>query len=365
MESGLNCGGHAFATEGHLLGPILREFQEKRQEFDALFEPFIQSYCEKKNWLYQARDPQDRIRLTVQGGIGNAAEVARLVESFGFDATGWASPFLLVPEATALDDATREKLERAGEKELVLSDASPMGVAFNNLRDSSSELWSEKRIAEGTPGSPCPNGHVCFNSEFDGKPLCLGSRQYMKKKLESLGYEQAPARAEANEEIQAIYNKRCICSHLGNGALIALGIAHRNDLPVAICPGPNLAYFDKSYRLEEMVDHIYGRGESLVPQDRPHMFAKELVLYMDHLEKQIDKHLQLDEAIPKSLEVFRQNLEKGIEFYQELATSKVYPGENIKSLETICLLQRKRLSQLFASQSAAARRPAEVTQFSV
>src|ERR1017187_10073495 len=39
IESGLNCGGHAFATEGYLLGPILEEFKLKRQELvDTLFE---------------------------------------------------------------------------------------------------------------------------------------------------------------------------------------------------------------------------------------------------------------------------------------------------------------------------------------
>jgi hypothetical protein len=30
IESGLNCGGHAFATNGYLLPTILREFKEKR-----------------------------------------------------------------------------------------------------------------------------------------------------------------------------------------------------------------------------------------------------------------------------------------------------------------------------------------------
>lgn len=30
IESGLNCGGHAFATDGYLMGPILEEFREKR-----------------------------------------------------------------------------------------------------------------------------------------------------------------------------------------------------------------------------------------------------------------------------------------------------------------------------------------------
>ena len=30
IESGLNCGGHAFATDGYLLGPILDEFKENK-----------------------------------------------------------------------------------------------------------------------------------------------------------------------------------------------------------------------------------------------------------------------------------------------------------------------------------------------
>ena len=37
IESGLNCGGHAFATDGYLLGPILQEFKEKRIELKPDF----------------------------------------------------------------------------------------------------------------------------------------------------------------------------------------------------------------------------------------------------------------------------------------------------------------------------------------
>src|SRR6056300_1148731 len=32
IESGLNCGGHAFASDGYLMGPILEEFRDKREE---------------------------------------------------------------------------------------------------------------------------------------------------------------------------------------------------------------------------------------------------------------------------------------------------------------------------------------------
>ena len=31
IESGLNCGGHAFANDGNLMGPILEEFKNNRE----------------------------------------------------------------------------------------------------------------------------------------------------------------------------------------------------------------------------------------------------------------------------------------------------------------------------------------------
>jgi hypothetical protein len=44
VESGLNCGGHAFASNGRLLGPILQEFMEKREELIAeLHALYLQS----------------------------------------------------------------------------------------------------------------------------------------------------------------------------------------------------------------------------------------------------------------------------------------------------------------------------------
>src|SRR5690606_24331956 len=47
IESGLNCGGHAFATDGYLLGPILEEFKNKKtilvQELYELYSKAIGS----------------------------------------------------------------------------------------------------------------------------------------------------------------------------------------------------------------------------------------------------------------------------------------------------------------------------------
>lgn len=48
MESGLNCGGHAFATDGLLMGPILEEFKQHRDESKAtLFELYAAALKEK------------------------------------------------------------------------------------------------------------------------------------------------------------------------------------------------------------------------------------------------------------------------------------------------------------------------------
>lgn len=44
IESGLNCGGHAFASEGLLLPVLLKEFREKKDQLAETFRPMIQSF---------------------------------------------------------------------------------------------------------------------------------------------------------------------------------------------------------------------------------------------------------------------------------------------------------------------------------
>lgn len=41
IESGLNCGGHAFATKGILIGPILEEFKNRREELVEQLHKFF------------------------------------------------------------------------------------------------------------------------------------------------------------------------------------------------------------------------------------------------------------------------------------------------------------------------------------
>ena len=106
------------------------------------------------------------IRITVQGGIGTASEDRFLREYYEVDGTGWGSPFLLVPEATNVDDGTRRRLADASKEDFYLSDASPLGIPFNNLRRSSSEEQMRRRVKEGRPGSPCTKKYLVSNTEF-------------------------------------------------------------------------------------------------------------------------------------------------------------------------------------------------------
>lgn len=328
VESGLNCGGHAFSTDGLLLGPILDEFSRRRRELEETFEEALAEYAAKKGGA--APLAGRRIRLTVQGGIGMHGEARRLEETYGVDATGWGSPFLLVPEVTALDDATRAQLADAKEDDLYLSDVSPLGVPFNNLRGSSSELRTRDRVDDGRPGSACPNGYLAFNGEFE-RPLCTASAEYQREKLAALGHATPPSWEDADENVRALYRKQCLCDHLGNGALIGLGIG-KEDLPVAVCPGPNIAWFGHVCSLEEMVDHIYGRAEaSLVPESRPHMFANELAMNLTDLEA-VCARQSGDRAGARRVEAYRKTLREGLDYYRMLVNGPAFPGENLASL---------------------------------
>lgn len=344
IESGLNCGGHSFASNGILLPKLLKEFREKRKSLVAEFKPLIQKYYKKMGWEYPESAINIHPLITVQGGIGNHGEVSRLRKDFGMDLTGWASPFLLVPEVTCVDDSTRELLRQARAEDLYLSDVSPLNIPFNNVYGTGSELWTKKRVMEGRPGSPCPKKILVANTEFTEKPICLASRKYQAAKLKEI--ENMEISADVKERLrEKVVVKNCICDHLGNGALIALGIADEQHAPQSICPGPNIEWFNKLYTLKEMVDHIYGRGPSLVPSKRPHMFVKEIEMFMDDFEKKVLNSSQTKKEIITILE-YKKNLEEGLDFCLEIAKKPPYPGENLKSISICVKEQRSRLERL-------------------
>lgn len=356
IESGLNCGGHVFPTNGTLLPVILQEFRENRGRLADDSRPFIMKYYEKMGWHYPESALKALPLITVQGGIGTNGEMRRLMEGFGMDRTGWGTPFLLVPEATCVDDTTLELLKRAREDDLYISDASPLGIQFSNVHGSGADIWRKKRIEEGRPGSPCRRAFLKFNTEFTEKPICLSSSMYEKKKLDEI--ERLEASDEEKEKlIASVLNKECICDQLGNSCLIALGIAEEKDAPQCICPSANIAWFNRIYSLKEMVDHIYGRGPSLVPPERPHMFAKEIDLYVDHFERQVKDYCRTPGELKTLLE-FKDNFEKSIDFCMEIAGMEPYPGENLAS---ICLCVNKQRARLTSIHDVLEKKAANIS----
>ena len=347
IESGLNCGGHAFPGNGHLLPRILHEFRENREHLAAEFNPLIYKYYKAQGWEYPESAMNSRPLLSVQGGIGTNGEVRRLREDFGADLTGWASPFLLVPEATCVDSSTRELLRQAGEADLYVSGASPLGVPFNNVHGSGSEQWTLEKVKAGMPGSPCTRGFLVSNTEFTARPICSASRQYQKMKLKEI--DNMPLSDKEKEKLRAeVVEKACICHHLGNSALIALGIIEdQHTAPQAVCPGPNIAWFNRYCTLEEIVDHIYGRGPSLVPPERPHMFANEMAIYVDYFEKQV-AHCTYTPKEIKTLEEYKTNLEDDMDFCLNIVHKQPYPGENLASILVHTKRQKARLAAIYA-----------------
>jgi hypothetical protein len=319
IESGLNCGGHAFATQGHLLGPILEEFRTRKAELVASLFPLYQAAAAKANRTVPA-EPYP-VRITAQGGIGTSEEHRLLMSRFEVDSVGWGSPFLLVPEVTAVDASTLAILA-SSEKEVYLSRSSPLGVPYYNLRGSGSEALRLARIADGKPGSPCVNKNLAMNTDY-GEALCVASSRYQRLKLEELRAQEI-SDEERRLRTEAVLEKACICRELGDGAMIKYGLRDRKKtLAPAICPGPNIAYFSRICTLKEMVGHIYGRGNVLDPScQRPHVFVNELRLYVDHLKEQVERAGADADALSKeadSRNEFRENLLGGIEFYRESA----------------------------------------------
>ncbi len=324
IESGLNCGGHAFATDGSLLGPILEEFKTRRQELiAALFNLYQPAAKEKGSPIY---DEPHAIKISVQGGIGTFEESKFLTDHYGVYSTGWGTPFLLCPEATTVDEHTLGLLSKAKEEDVVLSRNSPLGVRFNYLKGTTSEKEKQERIRKGKPGSPCTEKHLVSNTEFTKEPICTASRAYQKQKIEQLQTMNLPAE-EYQKQYEDVVSKECLCVGLMNSAV------HVYDLPpikkleaVTICPGPNIAYFSKVVTLREMVDHIYGRINILTSNKRPHMFIKEINLNINYMKEQIGDLKTGSEKVIREITSFGNQLLNGINYYRGLSEQIVKRG---------------------------------------
>ncbi|HMU42284.1 MAG TPA: hypothetical protein PKA80_03195 [Ignavibacteriaceae bacterium] len=317
IESGLNCGGHAFASDGFLLGPILEEFKNNRAELIEITYDIYVKALTNKNRFYPALPPSTKI--TAQGGVGTSKEHNFLLNYYQLDSVGWGTPFLLVPEVTNVDTQTLELLRKAREEDLYLSNISPLGVPFNSIRNNSQDVEKIELVNKGRPGSSCPKKFLTFNNEFTKESICTASRQYQFLKIKELddkNLDESTRQIEFNK----IVDKTCICVGLGNAALLNNNIEIKGkSIGVSVCPGPNMAYFDKILSLKQMVDHIYGRKNFIDETNRPNFFIKELKLYINYLKRLISEcGSSITEKQAKYFELFAENLSSGIEYYRTL-----------------------------------------------
>ena len=313
VESGLNCGGHAFATKGHLIGPILEEFKTTREGTVSTLYAIYRKALAKMG--RRIPDPP-RAHVTVQCGITTGRENDLLLRRYDLDGTGWGTPFLLVPEMANVEEGTLTKLVAATDEDVFLSDGSPLAVPFWLLRDCQAEEERRRRIAAGKPGASCPKKYARINTEFAGAPLCTASRAYIKRKLDHL-----PSEGLSEEQLRAtreiVLSGTCACHELSGGVTQLHNIPPRTH--ALICPGPNIADFSKICSLEEMVGHIYGRGSIMTRTDGPHVFIREIRLYVDHLRKELHQFsLGLSANTRQYFEEFKGNLLSGIAYYAKL-----------------------------------------------
>ena len=332
IESGLNCGGHAFATDGYLLGPIMEEFKQKKDQLiQSAHDLMVKALGQKE---MPAPEKPLELKITVQGGVGTAEEHDFLLDYYHVDSVGWGSPFLLVPEATSVDDETRKLLAKSIEKDFYTSQISPLGVPFNTVKGTTNEALKLSRIIENKSGSSCPKKLLALSKEFSNQGICTASRKYQDIKLEELeAIKDQLSAEELDKKRTKITDKSCLCVGLVNAAYLENGIKIKGEEQgVVICPGPNLAYFDREVSLSDMVQHIYGNTSVLGKINRPNMFINELKMYVDYLKNEVEEvSNEITGAQIKKLQAFKNNLLEGIEYYVNVFTeTKFFKTDFVK-----------------------------------
>ena len=167
-----------------------------------------------------------------------------------------------------------------------------------------------------------------MSKEFGPEGICTASKKYQDVKLAELD-ERKDAMVISKYEIakNKITEKSCLCVGLANASYL------ENEIPikgqqqgVVICPGPNLAYFDKEVSLSQMAQHIYGGLSVLSDAYRPNMFVKELKMYVDYLRNDIANFTDdLSAKNVKKWSAFKSNLLDGIVYYQNLFEETITP----------------------------------------
>ncbi|MDN3693159.1 hypothetical protein QWZ06_13120 [Chryseobacterium tructae] len=333
IESGLNCGGHAFATEGMLLGPIMEEFRQKKSDLIQSAHDLMSKALEQKGKPTVSKPLE--MKITVQGGVGTSEEHQFLLSNYHVDSVGWGSPFLLVPEATSVDTETRNLLLKAKEKDFYLSQISPLGVPFNTIKGTSNEILKYQKEAQGKYGSSCPKKLLALSKEYSPEGTCTASRKYQDIKLNELYTQKETLSAEEfNRKKTEITDKACLCVGLVNAAYMEQGMEIKGEKQgVVICPGPNIAFFDKEVSLSEMVKHIYGNTNILPDNNRPNIFINELKMYVEYLKKEVENtSIQISQSQTKKWNAFKKNMLEGVEYYQNLFNTSTFFKQGLQTI---------------------------------
>ena len=102
-------------------------------------------------------------------------------------------------------------------------------------------------------------------------------------------------------------------------SMLKYDIKTKESQGVSICPGPNMAYFSNELSLTQMTQHIYKGIDGVVRKDRPNMFVNELLMYLDYLSNEINKHRDnWNKKSEKYLSSFISNMNDGIDYYQNM-----------------------------------------------
>jgi hypothetical protein len=170
---------------------------------------------------------------------------------------------------------------------------------------------------------------LALNIDLDGKGICTASRKYQEAKLAELDLQTDNLdTATLNKKRRKITEKACLCVGLANASYLEHGIPVKGQPQgVVICPGPNLAYFNKEVSLSNMLKHIYGGASVLSGIARPHMFIKELQLYIDYLDGEMQDSENPLPQQQKKWDAFRTNLTIGISYYENLFQKNDFNNE--------------------------------------
>ena len=200
------------------------------------------------------------------------------------------------------------------------------------MRGNTKDIEKQQYIDEGNPGSNCPKRFLVSNTEFTEKAICTASKVYQKKKIEELKNKELN-KETYQKAYDAITEKSCICVGLSTATLKVNKLEYKIEGPgVSVCPGPNLAYFDKKVSLEEMVGHIYGKNNIRADNERPNMFLKELLMYIDHFREKTDRmSWPLNRKDAKYIKTFGENMILGIAYYKKKLIDNI--SEKYKSLK--------------------------------